>query len=350
MTRHSVLLVKPSYYSRYPPIALMKFSTHFRNAGWKVAYREGVAKDFGFYPEQILITSLYTYEWRAVHEACLHYRQRFPRARIALGGVYATLMADHASSLGVDIHVGQYPEVEKCKLDYSLFPAWKTSIVTASKGCIRNCKFCAVKRLEPCFECFPTIGDQLRRNHSAIVIWDNNFLASPYRSDILEEIVESRKEVDFCQGLDIRLVDDTFLNYVNRLKFRMLRFAYDLTGMKQTVARQVERLRSAGVRPRDIFFYALYNFRDSPDSFLAKIQDILDIGCVAYPMRYEPLDSLKRGSHMGQNWNTRTLDMVNRLRRVLGYHGALPPYEGLRKKICRTSSFERAFYLHPERR
>jgi hypothetical protein len=328
----------------------MKFSTHLKGKGWKVAYVEGPGADCGFYPQDIYITSLYTYEWRHVHEACLYYKKTFPQANIVLGGVYASLMPDHAQTLGVTIHTGQYTEIDNVGLDYSLFPEWNRSLVSASRGCIRKCAFCAVKYLEPQLECLPTVRNQVRGDHRGIVMWDNNFLASPYRYDVLSELVEFHKDVDFCQGLDIRLVDAAFFGYVTQLNFRILRFAYDVRGIRDAVARNVAQLAEAGVRKRDIFFYVLYNFRDSPDTFLAKIQDILDLGCVAYPMRYEPLNSLKRGSHIGQNWDARSLDMVNRLRRVLGCHGALPPYDGLRKKICRTPRFNEAFSLRPERR
>jgi hypothetical protein len=39
--------------------------------------------------------------------------------------------------------------------------------------------------------------------------------------------------------------------------------------------------------------------------------------------------------------------MVAKARRVLGYGGAFPPYEGLKKKILGASSFEKAFELRP---
>jgi hypothetical protein len=259
-------------------------------------------------------------------------------------------MPDHIKSLGVEVHEGQYPKVEGLALDYSLVPGWDTSLVSATRGCIRKCAFCAVKRLEPQFEYLASIRPQIVEAHRRIVMWDNNLLASPNSGNILQELVESGKEVDFCQGLDIRLIDREFLDHVSRLKFKILRFAYDVRGIKRTVARHVQSLADVGVRPRDIFFYVLYNFRDSPDVLLEKIQDIMELGCVAYPMRYEPLDSLKRGSHTGANWDARSLDMVNRLRRVLGSHGALPPYDKLKKKICGTSRFEVAFQLRPEHR
>jgi len=41
------------------------------------------------------------------------------------------------------------------------------------------------------------------------------------------------------------------------------------------------------------------------------------------------------------------LEMVAKARRVLGYGGAFPPYEGLKKKILGASSFEKAFELRP---
>lgn len=350
MTKNSVLLVKPDYYSRYPAVALMKFSSYFGGNGWKVKYVEGCESDVGFYPCEIYITSLYTYEWRRVHDACLYYRKRFPRANIKVGGVYASLMPDHLADLGVEVHTGQFAGLDGVPLDYSICPGWHQSLVSSSRGCIRSCGFGAVKRIEPKFECRPTIRDQVDGSHTRIILWDNNFLASPYRDEILSEIVAFGKEVDFCQGLDIRLVDDIFLRHVPHLKFRLLRFAYDVLGIKQTVAKHVMSLVEAGIRPREIFFYVLYNFRDSPDQFLAKAQDILDLGCVAYPMRYEPLNSLRRGRHVGENWDSRSLDMVNRLRRVLGSHGALPPYDKLRRKICGSPRFEVAFSLRPERR
>jgi hypothetical protein len=347
--KESVLLVKPAYYSRYPPVALMKLSTLLKQGRRKVTYVEGCNPNVGFYPSEVYITSLYTYEWRAVHESVSFYKQRFPRSGITVGGTYATLMPERLKPLGVRVHTGQYLPADKIKLDYSLFPQWGKSIVTSSRGCIRRCSFCAVKYLEPRFECLPTVKDQIQRNHTGTVVWDNNLLASPHRNRILTELADSGRDVDFCQGLDIRLVDEGFLSRIGRLRFSMLRFAYDVGGLRVTVAKQVARLVQAGIRPRDIFFYILYNYRDSPDLLLSKVQDVLDMGCVAYPMRYEPLDSLERGSHIGENWNARLLDMVSRFRRVLGCNGALPPYDGLRMKICTTSSFEKAFSLRPPR-
>ena len=69
------------------------------------------------------------------------------------------------------------------------------------------------------------------------------------------------------------------------------------------------------------------------------------MGVVAYPMRFEPLDSLKKNQHVDIKWTSKQLEMVAQARRVIGYGGAFPPYNGLRKKFIDAKDFEEAFSL-----
>jgi hypothetical protein len=50
---------------------------------------------------------------------------------------------------------------------------------------------------------------------------------------------------------------------------------------------------------------------------------------------------------MGVNWRAEQLEMVAKARRVIGYGGAFPPYEGIKKKFFDAKSFEEAFELRP---
>ena len=77
------------------------------------------------------------------------------------------------------------------------------------------------------------------------------------------------------------------------------------------------------------------------------MRDLVDWGVVAYPMRFDPLDSLTKKQHVGPKWTTEQLEIVARARRVIGYGGAFPPYEGLSKKLLEARSFEEAFALRP---
>lgn len=42
--------------------------------------------------------------------------------------------------------------------------------------------------------------------------------------------------------------------------------------------------------------------------------------------------------------------MIARARRVIGYGGAFPPYEGLKKKLSNAKNFGEAFSLRPPER
>jgi hypothetical protein len=62
-------------------------------------------------------------------------------------------------------------------------------------------------------------------------------------------------------------------------------------------------------------------------------------------MRYEPLEPREKNTYISPYWTAEQLEMVAKARRVLGYGGAFPPYEGLKKKFLNAKSFEEAFKL-----
>lgn len=95
--------------------------------------------------------------------------------------------------------------------------------------------------------------------------------------------------------------------------------------------------------------YVLHNFTDTPNDFFLRVRDLLNWGAVAYPMRFEPLQSLEKNKYVAKQngWTEAKLSLIARARRVIGYGGAFPPYEGLRSKLNDASNFEEAFKLRP---
>lgn len=181
-----------------------------------------------------------------------------------------------------------------------------------------------------------------------MIFWDNNILASPYWRNIFDELEELNLAVDFNQGLDARLLTEEIALRLKRLKVPIVRLAYDITGIRTSLQRAITRLNDVGIRGRNIIAYCLYNSQnDNPEKFLFRMKDLLEWGVVAYPMRYEPLEPMPKNTYVSPNWTAEQLNMVQRARRVIGYGGAFPPYEALRKKITRAKTFERAFKLRP---
>jgi hypothetical protein len=359
-----VLLVEPDYYTKYPPLGLMKLASYHRSYGNDLKIVRGTVKDLNFEPDLIEITSLFTYAWKPVHKAIEFYHKLFPDAHIEVGGIYASLMPKNIkeSFPFVKVHVGLFEKAENYLPSYDILKEtekwkdWDSSILFSSRGCIRNCNFCAVPKIEGKMKSFGgDIEKYIFDGHKKVVMWDNNFLASPDCKEVLKKIKELDLKVDFNHGLDARLINEEKAKMLSELRVPMLRLAYDNIREKKAVEKAVGLLTKYGVTKRNILFYVLYNFYDdakskgdTPETFLERIQDIARLGCVSYPMRFEPLKSLKKNQYVSPLWTQEKMEMIAQARRVIGFGGAFPPYEGLVKKFLNTKDFNEAFELRPK--
>lgn len=358
-----ILLVEPNYYTQYPPLGLLKLSTLYKMQGHDVRYVRGLALVTRFVPDEIKVTSLFTWAWKPVWEAVAFYRALFPKAKVSLGGVYASLTPEHAKQSGAhEVVTGLLPEAEDLLPDYSLVPNWHTeqgaSIVFSSRGCIRSCGFCAVPALEgKPFRVRTTthVRHLVHPEHKRVILWDNNILGESHWPEAAAELAEMGLEVDFNQGLDARLVTEEVARTLTKLKIPTIRLAYDFVQMRGAVKKAVTLLRGAGLSKRrygHICSYVLYNYKDKPEDLFERVRDLLAWGVAAYPMRYQPLNgeyAFEKDSYIAPGWTVEELEMVAAARRVIGYGGAFPPYEGLVKKFAAARGFHDAFELRERR-
>lgn len=352
MKKH-VLLVEPDYYTQYPPLGLLKLSTYHKNLGDTTELVHGTQVPVSQEPDVIYITSLFTWSWEPVWRAVRFYSTNFPSSELWLGGLYASLMPEHAALSGVRpdrIFKGVFRKAENLLPDYSLVPDWnrksRASIIFTSRGCIRNCGFCAVPQLEgPIKSCTPSIKDLIWPGHKKVILFDNNFLASPTWKKVLNEIRKLDLRVDFNQGLDARLVSRTAAKMISQVKIhKVVRLSYDYRKMGPYVRRAINLLKSVGIEGKSILVYTLYNFTDGPQDFFERMKDILRWGAVCYPMRYEPLRTLFKNQYVAPKWDAVKLNAIQRARRVIGYGGAFAPHEGMLKvKVEESKTFEDSF-------
>lgn len=351
----NVLLVEPrkskKYHTPYPPLGLLKLATYHRQRGDFIKLVSGISND-GFEPDIIYITSLFTYAWEPVHEVVGFYSTNYRRARVIVGGIYASLCSEHIKEAfgdRIEIYEGLVPEVEELLPDYSLVPEWKASILFSTRGCVRKCPFCSVPQLEPKFEAKKSIKNLIYPGHKKVILWDNNILASPYWRNIFDELEESGLEVDFNQGLDARLLTEETALRLKRLRIPIVRLAYDSKGIKKSLIRAINLLKDVGIGGRRIVVYCLYGYLDTPEDFLERVRDLTTWGVVAYPMRYQPLEPCTKDSYISPHWTENELEMIAKARRVIGYGGAFPPYEGLKRKFLNAGTLSEAFELRPPR-
>jgi hypothetical protein len=356
-----ILLVEPNYYTQYPPLGLLKLSTLYKGQGHEVRFVRGIALVTRFVPDEIKITSLFTWAWRPVWEAIGFYRALFPKAKISLGGIYASLTPDHARQSGADeVVTGLIPGAENLLPDYDLVPKWHVeraaSIVFSHRGCIRSCGFCAVPALEgKPFQIRPTVRVKhlVHPSHRRVILWDNNILGESHWRDVLAELKELKVEADFNQGLDARLFTEEVAEKLRDLHVPTIRFAYDFVGMRKQVQNAILMCKKSGFtnsRLRHISCYVLFNYKDTPNDLYERVRDLLSWGVAAYPMRYQPLNgdfAFNKDSYVSPKWTEEQLEMVSAARRVIGYGGAFPPYEGLMRKFADAKGFDDAFELRP---
>jgi len=304
MKSKKILLIEPKkgikYHTPYPPLALLKLASYHKKNGDKVRFAQGFS-DNGFKPDEIYITSLFTYAYEPVHEVITYYSNKFKKAKIKVGGIYATLFPGHLyGKFGdrIEVYEGLFEEAEGLLPDYSLVPNWDESILFSSRGCIRKCPFCSVPVIEPEFTAKKSIKHLIYPGHKKVTFWDNNILASPYWREIFCELEELNLEVDFNQGLDARLITDEVVENLKKLRVPIIRLAYDSDNIRKRLSEAIEMLKETGVDGRRIFVYCLYNFKDSSSNFHTRIKDLMEWGVVAYPMRYEPLEPQPKNTYI----------------------------------------------------
>lgn len=166
-----------------------------------------------------------------------------------------------------------------------------------SRGCIRSCEFCIVPRSEGKLV-------ELRDWPIRPIICDNNFLATgdDHFNSVIDKLL-NQSNVDFNQGLDIRLITNERAKRLSELSMKWVRLAWDHQGLEKQFMRAFELLNNAGIKPYKIRVYCLIGWNDTPDDALYRLQKVKDLGARPNPMRFQPLNSEKRNQFIGPQWS-----------------------------------------------
>ena len=193
---------------------------------------------------------------------------------------------------GVDLRAELPPEVEHIMPDYSLYPGVDYSSGFTSRGCPRRCPWCIVPEKEGVIRAAARIYEFWNRQHRKIMLLDNNLLAAPNWRLTINDLIAEDIEVDFRQGLDIRLVNEDNAGYLKRVKTKLLRFAFDDIGYESALRRGIELLLDAGIASRHLSFYVLYGFQND-DMVVERVKILQSYNVEIYPMEYIGPDGKK---------------------------------------------------------
>lgn len=171
---------------------------------------------------------------------------------------------------GVGFNNEKLPDkIENMKPDYSLYNI-DYSMGYTSKGCIRNCSFCIVPKYEGKIKNHHSIDLIMDQNHNKLMLFDNNYLASPKWRENLEIIIDSGIKLNFNQGLDIRLINDENAELLSnakifnkKFKANQIHFAFDSLKYKTSIIEGINKLSEYGIKPYRLMFYILVNYDTS---------------------------------------------------------------------------------------
>lgn len=179
-------------------------------------------------------------------------------------------------------------EVEHTRPDYSLYPQFAgTAYGFLSRGCPRGCGFCIVGEKEGRKAKAVADLSEFWSGEKEIKLLDANLLACPDWERLLAQLAGSQSLVDFTQGLDIRLITPEKVAALNKVRTKMLHFAWDnleddLTGYFRKFA-ELSTVKDS--RRRRV--YVLTNFGSTHEQDLYRIDTLRGLGYDPYVMIYE---------------------------------------------------------------
>ena len=383
-----VLLIEPNFpipnksrnHSNFLPIGLLKIANYLRSKSIEiklVRYEEDKSRHDNsvqtalntddsnvkenvddFIPDLICVTSIFTYWSKYVKNTVSYCKNKYGNGvPILVGGVYASLLPDHCKSYTGcdDVIKGPIDGAEKCLPAYDLVDV-DYQIIHTTRGCIRKCGFCGTYIIEPEWLCKKTIKDEIIENgKKKVIFYDNNLLANEYIEDILNELIELKKDkkinyVESQSGFDGRILRKKpyLAKMLKDAGFKNPKIAWD-HGLNQQdfIKNQIDILVTGGFKEKEISIFMIYNYEENGGLDYIEMEQkrvkCAEWGVQITDCRYRPLDrtddeyspykkyQTNKDYHINPNWTDHEIRKFRRnirrhnicMRHEVDYHSTL---------------------------
>lgn len=186
-------------------------------------------------------------------------------------------------------------EIEHIYPDYTIYPQYTkdTAYGFLTRGCPRGCDFCIVEKKEG--RCSVKVADlsEFWRGQRKIVLCDPNILACKDWKELLQQLIDSKAEVDFNQGLDIRLMTEEKARLISQIKIKEIHFAWDRYEDKDKILPRLKmfaEIASPNIKKKQVhnaIVYTIVNFSTTIEQDLERIYTLRDLGYWPYVMIYD---------------------------------------------------------------
>ena len=109
---------------------------------------------------------------------------------------------------------------------------------------------------------------------------------------------------------DVRFFQEKHQKLYSRLRLAYWRFAFDTMEVEADVRRVAAMMRANGLDRHQVMFYCLIGFPGTtPEECLFRLNSIIELGLTPYPMRFTPLNSLRR-NYVATAWTEQLLQRM----------------------------------------
>ena len=252
----------------FPNLALMKISAYHKQKGDVVEWFDPL-KQY----DKVYMSKVFTFT--------MDYDGLIQAKEIIKGGT------------GYDLNNKLPDEIEHVYPDYDLYNIKNESYGYLTRGCPRGCNFCIVAEKEGKRSTKVANLNEFWSGQKEIKLLDPNLLACKDWKELMQQLIDSKSYIDFTQGLDIRLMTKEKVEMINKLKIKMIHFAWDNYEFN-TYEKLKEFRPLLKFSDRKLRVYVLVNFNTTLEQDLDRIYKLKELGYDPYVMVYDK-DKLPRG-------------------------------------------------------
>lgn len=311
-----------------------------------------------FVPDLICVTSIFTYWSKYVKSAVSYCKSKYGKdVPVLVGGIYASLLPDHCKEYTGcdDVIIGTIEGAEKCMPAYDLVDV-DYQIIHTTRGCIRQCGFCGTYIIEPKWLCKKTIKEEILQNgKKKVIFYDNNLLANEYIEDILNELIELKKDkkisyVESQSGFDGRILRKKpyLAKMLKEAGFKNPKIAWDHSiNEKDLIKEQIDILLDGGFKAKELSIFMIYNYEERGgldyNEMEEKRVECANWGVQITDCRYRPLErtddeyssykkhQTNKDYHINPNWTDHEIRKFRRnirrhnicMRHEVDYHSSI---------------------------
>lgn len=278
----------------FPNLALMKLSTYHKSLGDTVEWYD----NFQYY-DRVYVSKVFSFT--------PNFEYYINADEVIYGGSgFAIKTINGKEIYDKELDKPLPYEIEHSFPDYSLYGIKDTAYGFITRGCPRGCNFCHVKDMQGLKAHRVAKLSEFWNGQKNIVLLDPNITACAEWKEVFQELIDSKANIDFSQGLDLRMLTKEKIGMLKNIKCKSVHFAWDRYEDKDIILPKIKLLKDITQwGRRKIIVYVLVGDkeRDVLETDLERIYTLRKLECYPYVMIYDK-QSLPKGHKLKklQRW------------------------------------------------